>query len=406
MSPLIAIAQTAEKSVTLVTSGEGVTKEEAVKQALRSAIEQTFGTFVSANTEVLNDELISDEVVTVSTGNIIDYRVIDCLTNKDGSFNTTVEVTVSIGKLTNFAKSKGVSVDIAAGAFVMNMKIRELNKQNELQAIKDLNSKLYQMVNCYNLFDYQLKLGEPYLSGDNYAVEARVDIVPNINLANFRNTIISTLKSLSLSEVEREEYERAKIPYRTVEIAEYSNDQVFLSNIQANDDYEYEKTKPKRVNIYLRNCDYHYPTLVFPWYMLHNELGFGIVDDIENSFSFFGTNGVNSPKEKYLLSYVRIPIWPVSNFEEKWRNDETTIMKYWFSEVIANKEKLFSLVEPKRYRFYVLDDNFAIVVHGGENGGFYYDRAPAYFKFELKYPKEIFSTLNNVELILNPPTLF
>ena len=141
VSSLSVAAQTAEKTVTLVTSGDGATKEEAVKQALRSAIEQAFGTFISANTEVLNDEVIKDEIVTVSTGNITSYKEINTLTNADGSYSSTVEAIVSIGKLTNFARSKGMSVELATGAFAMNMKIRELNKENEIQAIKDLQTK-------------------------------------------------------------------------------------------------------------------------------------------------------------------------------------------------------------------------------------------------------------------------
>ena len=44
--------------VVLVVSGDGNNKEEATNVALRSAIEQTFGTFVSSNTEILNDSLV------------------------------------------------------------------------------------------------------------------------------------------------------------------------------------------------------------------------------------------------------------------------------------------------------------------------------------------------------------
>ena len=42
--------------VTLVVSGDGETKEDATHVALRSAVEQAYGVFVSANTEIVNDE--------------------------------------------------------------------------------------------------------------------------------------------------------------------------------------------------------------------------------------------------------------------------------------------------------------------------------------------------------------
>ena len=47
-----------DKTVTLIVSGQGNTKDEAKQNALRSAIEQAFGTFVSSKTEILNDELV------------------------------------------------------------------------------------------------------------------------------------------------------------------------------------------------------------------------------------------------------------------------------------------------------------------------------------------------------------
>ena len=50
-------------TVTLVTSGTGANKEEATNNALRSAIEQAYGTFVSSNTQLVNDEITRDEIV-------------------------------------------------------------------------------------------------------------------------------------------------------------------------------------------------------------------------------------------------------------------------------------------------------------------------------------------------------
>ena len=47
-----------EKNVILKVTGQGNTSDEAVQNALRNALEQTFGTFISSNTEILNDNLI------------------------------------------------------------------------------------------------------------------------------------------------------------------------------------------------------------------------------------------------------------------------------------------------------------------------------------------------------------
>ena len=91
------------KEVTLVVTGEGATKEEATTNALRSAVEQTFGVFVSANTEILNDDLVRDEVATVSSGNIKLYEEMASISSPDGRVMVTLNAVVSIGQLVSFA---------------------------------------------------------------------------------------------------------------------------------------------------------------------------------------------------------------------------------------------------------------------------------------------------------------
>ena len=127
----------ATDDVTLVVSGDGANKEEATKVALRSAIEQVYGTFVSANTSIVNDELTKDEIVTISSGNIKSYEEIESLST-DNKTIVTLQATVSISKLVSYAKSKGASAEFAGSTFGMNMKMKELNRKNELAALDNL----------------------------------------------------------------------------------------------------------------------------------------------------------------------------------------------------------------------------------------------------------------------------
>ena len=61
------------KTVTLITSGQGKTQDEAKQNALRNAIEQAFGAFISSHTEVINDNLVKDEIISVRNCNIQKY---------------------------------------------------------------------------------------------------------------------------------------------------------------------------------------------------------------------------------------------------------------------------------------------------------------------------------------------
>ena len=132
------LSQNDDSEITLVVSADGATKEEAIKVALRNAIEQAYGTFVSSNTAILKDELVKDEIVTITNGNIKGYEEINCTTLQNGNQMVTLKATVSISKLISYAKSKGASTEFAGATFGMNIKMKELNKKNERQVLENL----------------------------------------------------------------------------------------------------------------------------------------------------------------------------------------------------------------------------------------------------------------------------
>lgn len=217
----ISYAQSNE--VKLVVSSDGPTKEEATKNALRSAIEQAYGTFVSANTEILNDELIKDEIVSVSSGNIKSYKELSC-EMYNGFYSVTVETIVSIGKLVSFAQNHGASAEFAGQTFAMNMRIRELNKNNEAIALEQL---LFTLKNYKALYDFSISLEEPkalsfeqwVAKGDRppfefkYTMKLKITTLANNNYKLFVSALKNTLSALSLSLDERVAYANNDIPY-------------------------------------------------------------------------------------------------------------------------------------------------------------------------------------------------
>ena len=115
--------------VTLTVIGTGVNEEQATLQALRSAIEQSFGTFVSANTTILNDRLVQDEIVSVSNGNVKEYRKLAVATLSNGQVSVSAKVTVSVNKLIAYAKSKGSRAEFAGQTYAANAKLMRLKAQ-------------------------------------------------------------------------------------------------------------------------------------------------------------------------------------------------------------------------------------------------------------------------------------
>lgn len=152
-------AKTSNDEVTLVVSADGATKDEATKTALRSAIEQAYGTFVSANTTILNDELVKDEIVTITSGNIKNYYEIASATMPNGKQTVTLKATVCVSKLVSYAQSKGASTEFAGAAFGMDMKLKELNKKNEMIALENLLIQVKELLP--NAYDRVLLIEEP-----------------------------------------------------------------------------------------------------------------------------------------------------------------------------------------------------------------------------------------------------
>lgn len=204
-------AQSTSQEVKLIVSGDGMTKDEATKVALRSAIEQAYGTFVSSNTELLNDNLVKDEIVTVSSGNIKEYKYLN-EQELDGRYYVTLSTIVSVGKLVEYAKTKGAEAELAGATFMMDLKLKRLNAQNEEKVFQNLMTQLEKLLPL--MFDYSIKVESPYVSTATDAkgllfCPTTIIIKSNKNYTHVRHLIGETLSALYLkSEDEVKEYEK------------------------------------------------------------------------------------------------------------------------------------------------------------------------------------------------------
>ena len=230
----------ATDDVTLTVSSDGPTKEEATKNALRSAIEQAYGTFVSANTTILNDELVKDEIVTIANGNIKSYEEIFSTAMPDGTQFVTLKTTVSVSKLISYAQSKGAETEFAGATFGMNLRLQEMNKENEKKVLDNLLTQIKAMMPY--VYDRTLEVKDPAFveySDSLLQIEFIITETPNRNMFSIKDLIDTTLKSISLSENEIQQYQDLNIPmyylcapsyYKPWEESEYSGDSYYLRN--------------------------------------------------------------------------------------------------------------------------------------------------------------------------------
>ena len=196
-----------DKTVTLTVSGQGKTQDEAKQVALRSAIEQAFGTFISSKTEILNDNLVKDEIVSVTNGNIQKYDVLSEVQIPDGGYVTTLKAVVSVAKLTSFCESKGVTIEIKGGLFALNIKQQILNEQGEIEAMHQMLNLLDETMQ--KSFDYEIKSEEPKSldsENKNWRLHIFVWSKTNKNMEWCGNYCLNTLSAISLSDDEIENY--------------------------------------------------------------------------------------------------------------------------------------------------------------------------------------------------------
>lgn len=200
-----------DKTVTLTVSGTGKTIEDAKNNALRSAIEQAFGAFISSKTEILNDNLVKDEVVSVANGNIQKFEIVSQVEIPNNGYAITLNATVSISKLTSFAQSKGVSIEVKGGLFAANIIQQELNEKAELISLQNILNSSSEILK--KSFDYSIETkGNPTLNNGKYDIPLKISVKLNKNFYEFRKYFINSLSGLSMIETEIANYEEIKKP--------------------------------------------------------------------------------------------------------------------------------------------------------------------------------------------------
>lgn len=179
----------------------------ALTNALKTATTQAFGAFVSTNTTIIDDEFVKDELVSVSSGNIISYQELGEVELDNGNIELTVNVTVSVNNFTAFAKSKGSSCELSGNVLVQQVRLNKLNKKNAEKVIDNLCRQIELLAPyCYipKLGDVKLtaKKSHDYRNGYSgetiYKLKADIILEPSEeNINNIFSLISNTLISIA-----------------------------------------------------------------------------------------------------------------------------------------------------------------------------------------------------------------
>ena len=209
----ISYAQTENKDVSITASGSGKTLEDAKQAALRSATEQAFGAFISSKTEMFNDQVVADQMASVSSGNIISYEILNEAQLPDGRWGITLKALLSINKLASFVQAKGISAEIKGGLFSMNIKQQALNEESEFKVVSDMFGILHDILQIS--FDYEIVPGIPQSKdskNESFDLPISVHVKTNKNIDFCMQYLRNTLGAISLKPAEVESYKSIKKP--------------------------------------------------------------------------------------------------------------------------------------------------------------------------------------------------
>jgi hypothetical protein len=144
--------------VTVVTTGEAKTSELAINSALRKAIEQVLGSFITSKTKIINDSIINDELISISSGNIISFTVISEI-NENNLYHVVVSSTVSPEKIVLSASAKtGHQFELSGSLYYQNILKEDFYKKQELIALQNF----YDQWKYIEMFDHKIQEGEMF----------------------------------------------------------------------------------------------------------------------------------------------------------------------------------------------------------------------------------------------------
>lgn len=104
----------------IVASGLGMTEGKAIEEALRSAVQQSVGVYMDADTITANEDVIKDEILSYSAGFVEDYKKLG-VSQKDGLVEVKLSVKVVKDRLLGRIKEVLVAEKPVEGEKLFNI---------------------------------------------------------------------------------------------------------------------------------------------------------------------------------------------------------------------------------------------------------------------------------------------
>jgi hypothetical protein len=170
----VSFAEEPEKIEKVVVTGMGVDADKARQNAIRNAVEQVIGAYVSSDTMVQDSQLIKDEILSYSGGYVKESRVISTEKSDDGLFSIKLEALVVATKLKRKIQALNIATKKVEGESLFG---EAFSKIEEKKSGAELLGKI---LSKYPQAAYQFEVGKPAIVGtepDSGMAKVRIPVV-------------------------------------------------------------------------------------------------------------------------------------------------------------------------------------------------------------------------------------
>jgi len=223
------ILKSQDDGITICATGYGENMDQAITASVRSALEQTFGVFLTSDTrteinESTSSELelsVVDEMASLTNGNIVSYEVISSGLLETGEAMVTTRCTIALEPMQSFVQSKGHSATFSGGLFGRAIKLRELNILAEDAAMQDLVDMTRLML--ATAVDFDVAPGDPQQSDNDWILPLTIKCKWNSNFTTWKTHFIQSLEGMAMDENEIEDFQNSRQDVVAVSIADGKN---------------------------------------------------------------------------------------------------------------------------------------------------------------------------------------
>jgi len=194
-------AEEPEKMEHVISTGVGIDMDGAKANAIRNAVEQVVGTFVSSETILKNSELISDSILSYSGGYVKESKVLSQGKTPDGLYSVKIDTLVVVTKLKYKLKALNIGIRKVEGDSLF------AEATSRVQEQKSGSVLLKEVFSKYPQAAYLFDVGKPrILDTDSPKNKTKILIPLSIRLDDeFMQKLKEVLHQVSIEELENVE---------------------------------------------------------------------------------------------------------------------------------------------------------------------------------------------------------